>query len=503
MSAHPLSLPARPAGPALAAPGSPPAGAAASAAATQAEAGTAVQANIGIALSLQAIVLQHADSVRASTAFASEMASAFSCGRVTVGFVQRGFTRLAAVSNGSDETLVGEVFDPIVAAMDEAVEQGASVHVPMHSEPGGANPRAGSVIRLAHGRLLQRQGGAVASIPIVHLDEVVGAVTFEWAHRPPGFELVVDALEHIVSLIGPVLHLMHSGEAPWHERALAALRRAWQRLRAPEAQRTRFIAGGAALLLLGVLAVPLEYRVGGHARIEGEQQRAIVAPADGYLKVAHVRPGDRVKQGQLMVEMADQDLSLERRKWTSELGQQESAYATALTKSDRSAMVIAQSRADEARAHLGLIEAELARSRIVAPFDGVVIQGDLSQNLGSPVERGKTLMLLAPGEKYRVVVDVDERDIGAVRVGQTGSLALSALPWDTLPITVSRVTPIAKAVDGNNVFEVETEVAAGAQPMRPGLEGVAKIGVGRRPLAWAWFHRVADWARMTLWAWWP
>jgi len=500
MSAPPLSLPTRPSGPAPAAPG----GASTSAAATQADADTAVQANIGIALSLQATVLQHADSVRASTAFASELASAYGCSRVTVGFVQRGFTRLAAVSNGSDEILAGEVFDPVVAAMDEAVEQGASVHLPLITEPaGGVNPRAGSVIRLAHDRLLQRQGGAVASIPIVHLDEVVGAVTFEWAHRPPGFELVVDALEHIVSLIGPVLHLMHSGEAPWHERALAALRRAWQRLRAPEAQRTRLVAGGAALLLLGVLAVPLDYRVGGHARIEGEQQRAIVAPADGYLKVAHVRPGDRVKQGQLMVEMADQDLSLERRKWASELGQQESAYATALTKADRSAMVIAQSRAEEARAHLGLIETELARSRIVAPFDGVVIQGDLSQNLGSPVERGKTLMLLAPGEKYRVVVDVDERDIGAVRVGQTGSLALSALPWDTLPITVSRVTPIAKAVDGNNVFEVETEVAAGAQPMRPGLEGVAKIGVGRRPLAWAWFHRVADWARMTLWAWWP
>jgi multidrug resistance efflux pump len=204
-----------------------------------------------------------------------------------------------------------------------------------------------------------------------------------------------------------------------------------------------------------------------------------------------------------MVELADQDLTLERRKWTSELGQQESAYATALTKADRPAMVIALSRADEARAHLGLIDAELARARIVAPFDGVVIQGDLSQNLGAPVERGKTLMLLAPGEKYRVVVDVDERDIGSVRVGQTGSLSLSALPWETLAIVVSRVTPIAKAVDGNNVFEVETEVAAGGNSIRPGLEGVAKIGVARRSLAWAWFHRVAEWTRITLWAWWP
>ncbi|CAN5371584.1 hypothetical protein BH11PSE9_BH11PSE9_07070 [soil metagenome] len=452
--------------------------------------------NPGLALALQAAVLSHARCAPAATAFASELAAAFGCTRVTVGFVLNGYARLAAVSHGGDSRLYGEAFDPIAAAMDEALEQGCSITLPVRTD-------AASAIRMAHAKLTQRQGGAVASVPIVYLHDGVGAVTFEWAMRPAGFEPVVAEIEHLVSLVGPVLHLMHLREAPLRMRLLRALRRQWQRLKSPAGARLRLALAAGTVALGGLLLVPVDYRVGGKARIEGEAQRALVAPVDGFLKAAAVRPGDRVKQGQVLIELADQDLMLEHRKWASEQSQQQSAYATALTRSERPAMVIALAKADEARARLGMIEAQLERARIVAPFDGIVLQGDLSQGLGAPVERGKVLMTLAPGERHRVVVEVDERDIADVRVGQAGSLSLSALPWDVLPIRVVRVTPIAKSVDGANVFEVETEVTAGPDRIRPGLEGVAKIEVGRQTIAWAWFHRLGDWLRLSVWSWLP
>lgn len=450
----------------------------------------------GLALRLQAAVLSHAHCAPAATAFASEMAAAFGCTRVSLGFALGGSARLKAVSHGGDQGLHGEAFDPIAAAMDEALEQGRSVALPVAAH-------AASAIRFAHAKLLQAQGGAVASIPLVYLQDGVGAVTLEWPARPPRFELALVELEHLVSLVGPVIYLMHLRQAPLRVRAQRALGLAWQRLKSPAGARLRWAAAAGALALLGLALVPTAYRVGGNARIEGKAQRALVAPVDGFLKSAAVRPGDPVKQGQVLIELADQDLLLEHRKWASELSQQESAYATALARAERSAMVIALSKADEARARLGLAEAQLARSRIVAPFDGVVLQGDLSQGLGAPVERGKVLMTVAPGLSHRVVVEIDERDIADVRVGQAGSLSLSALPWEALPIRVTRVTPIAKSVEGANVFEVESEVTAGTERLRPGLEGVAKIEVGRQTLSWAWFHRLADWLRLSVWRWWP
>lgn len=447
------------------------------------------------ALLLQAVVLSHTALDASAMAFATELAAAFGCARVTLGFLHGGHAEPSAVSHGAGEALAGTGFDAIAAAMDEAIQQATSLQLP-------AEPGARSAIRLAHTRLQQRQGGTVASVPLIHAGEIVGAVTCEWpaARSPRDGELA--QVETAVSLVGPVLNLMRLRETPLRRRAAQAIQRGWTRLRDGSDRRPKFGAAAALLALIGLCALPMPFRVGGHARIEGAQQRALVAPTDGFLKVAHVRPGDRVKEGQVLVEMADQDLALQRRKWASELAQQESAHAVALARADRSALVVAMARADQARAQLAMVDADIARSSVVAPFDGVVIQGDLAQSIGSPVERGKPLLMVAPGGAFRVVIEVDERDIADVRAGQTGSLALSALPWDALPITISRVTPIARAVDGNNVFEVEAEIGTGASRTRPGLEGVAKIEVARRPLAWGWSHRLAAWVRLKAWAWW-
>jgi biotin carboxyl carrier protein len=452
------------------------------------------------ALVLQAAVLAHATMKPAATAFATELAAGFGCARVTLGFVRRGVIELVATSHGRGDALVGAGFDAIAAAMDESVQQGASVHLP-------AQPGARSVIRIAHLRQLQRQGGAIASVPLLHAGDVVGAVSCEWAAVPAALADEVDRIETLVNLIGPVLNLMRLREAPWHERARGVVRRGLQRLRDLHDRRVQVLLAAGVLGLAALCVVPAPYRVGGHARVEGLLQRSVVAPADGYLKTVHVRPGDHVTQGQVLVEMADQDLQLQRRKWASELGQHESAHALALARADRSALVVALARADQARAQLAMVDADIARARIVAPLDGVVIQGDLAQAIGSPVERGKPLLVIAPSAAYRVVVEVDERDIGQVQAGQPGSLALGALPWDTLPIAVSRVTPIARSVDGHNVFEVEAELSGPARTdaathIRPGLEGVAKLTVDQRPLAWAWSHRLVDWVRLKAWAWW-
>ena len=441
------------------------------------------------ALMLQAVALSHDRFQAAATAFATALAAAFGCDRATLGFVRQGNAEPVAVSHGSDAALVGPGFDAIAAAMDEAIQQGASIRLPV-----GTSARAG--VRIAHARLLQRQGGAVATVPLIHAGDVVGAVTCEWPASDAAPAVDITQIETVVSLVGPVLNLMRLRETPWRERVVAGLQRGWTRLRLGGDRRVRVGLTIASIALIGLCAWPMPYRVGGNARVEGAEQRALVAPTDGFLKLAHVRPGDRVKQGQLLVELADQDLALQRRKWTSELAQQESANA------DRAGFVVAGARAEQARAQLALVDADLTRASIVAPFDGVVIQGDLAQAVGSPVERGKPLLVIAPGEAFRGVIAVDERDIADVHPGPRGSLAMTGLPWDALRLTIEGGTPMARAADGQDVFEVEAAIDGDASRVRPGLEGIAKITVDRRPLAWAWSHRLVDWVRMKLWVWW-
>jgi multidrug resistance efflux pump len=216
----------------------------------------------------------------------------------------------------------------------------------------------------------------------------------------------------------------------------------------------------------------------------------------------HVRPGDHVRAGQLLVEMADPELRTERDRWASQLEQAQSSVAEANARADRTQLVMQMAKAAEAQAQLDLVQSQLDRTRITAPFDAVVLQGDLSQRLGTPLELGAELLTLAPAGHWRVVVAVDERDIGDVAVGQTGTLALSALPWDTLDLRVARITPMATAQDGHNVFEVEAELLDPPPGLRPGLVGRARIDVGQRALAAGLLQAAAQRARQAWWWWW-
>jgi multidrug resistance efflux pump len=214
-----------------------------------------------------------------------------------------------------------------------------------------------------------------------------------------------------------------------------------------------------------------------------------------------VRPGDAVKDGQVLVELATEELRLERKKWESEVAQHENGYGEALAKQDRAQIVILQARIAEARAQLALVEQQLSRTQVAAPLDGIVIKGDLTQSLGAPVKRGDLLLTVAPKDSHRIIVEVDERDVGHVKAGQHGALALSALPRDMLPIRVERVTPVATTAEGRHFFEVEASLEKSVATLRPGLEGVAKIDIDRRPIIWIWAHRLVAWVRLAAWSW--
>ena len=157
----------------------------------------------------------------------------------------------------------------------------------------------------------------------------------------------------------------------------------------------------------------------------------------------------------------------------------------------------------QAQSQLDLALEKLKRTRITSAIDGVIVSGDLSQMLGTPVEQGKVLFQIAPLSAYRVILEVDERDIAQLQVGQTGELALSGIPGERLRFAVKTITPVSTAQDGRNYFRVEAQLDDASARLRPGMEGVGKIGVGSRKLIWIWTHPLTDWLRLWAWRWLP
>ena len=168
---------------------------------------------------------------------------------------------------------------------------------------------------------------------------------------------------------------------------------------------------------------------------------------------------------------------------------------------DLTAMQVVGAQLREAQAQLDLLDDKLSRVKIVAPYDGVVVTGDLSQQIGTPLEAGKKLFEIAPLHSYRVVLQVDERDIGQVHEGQDGQLVISGLAGEAMPFTVAKIMPVATAQDGRNFYRVEARLKEDSPLLLPGMEGIGKIGTGHRKLGWVLFHGLFDWLRLNLWGW--
>jgi RND family efflux transporter MFP subunit len=247
-----------------------------------------------------------------------------------------------------------------------------------------------------------------------------------------------------------------------------------------------------------------DYRVSAETLLEPSVLRAAAAPFDGYILEAPMRAGDVVREGDLLAQLDDRDLVLERTRYTSQRLQLSKQRRQALSNRDAAQAEIYSAQIDQAQARLAMVEDQLARTRLTAPFDGIVVSGDLSQQLGSPVARGDLLFEMAPLDSYRVVLMVDEREVDEISIGQSGSVAFFAVPGERFGIRVDKLTPVSEAGEGSNRFRVEASlVEAPPDHLRPGLEGVAKVEIERRRLLWIWTHEAHDWLRMTLWSWLP
>lgn len=442
------------------------------------------------------------DEVRlepAATAMVTELAVALQCDRVAFGMRVGRKTRIRALSHSAEFNQKSSLIRDLAAAMDEAIDQQATIVLP--------EPETGSILaNHAHRQFAEQHGaGALCSVALSNAGRMIGALTLERSANQPFDTDELALCHHAGILLGPVL------EAKRREDRWIALK-IWDSLvvlighllgRGHLSLKLAFLAA-AGLSAFFILATGV-WRVSAPAVLEGTVQRALTAPLDGYIESASVRPGDLLTAGTVMARLEDKDLLLEQAKWDAETEKLAREYSQALAQRDRARVRILGAQIEQAKARSALLAEQLARTRLQAPFDGVVVSGDLSQSIGAPVSRGDLLFEVAPLDSYRVILKVDERDIAAVEPGQRGRIALAGLPRQPLPVAVTKITPVAVAEEGRNQFRVEAGLdappAATLELLRPGMQGIGKIDIGERNLFWIWTHRLGHWLRLWWWSW--
>ncbi len=448
-------------------------------------------------IKLSITCLQQNTVMKALTVLINTFSQEFICERVSIAGVFNQSARVLALSNSARFDDKTNLLRAIATAMEEAIDQDQILVYPVTEQNN-------KVISYAHAELARQYGSyAICTVPLVYEREVFAVLTMERSDTEAFDQKTIDICAQTLALISPFLKLKQNEEMSPHQKIARLLKQYLVELLGYRYLGLKLLILLACLLGIGAALIEGDFRIHANAVLEGRIQRAISAPLDGYIKSAKVRAGDTVSTDDVIAVMDNADLRLELVKLSSQQQQVEREYREAMAKRDLVKVHVLSSQIAQIDAQSKLKQEQIQRAQIKAPFDGVVIEGDLSQLLGAPVTRGDRLFKVAPLNGYRVILKVNERYISSVQKGQSGVLVLSSQPDTTFPLQIEKITEVAVSDDNSNIFRVEATLLNKPKTLRPGMAGVGKIDVGRKKLLWIWTHELVEWLKLAMWSWWP
>lgn len=451
---------------------------------------TAVLAEQTVMLASIAALVDQQDLTQSLHALANRIAQQFCCLRIYIGLRDTRKLAIRAVSGVVDFDPRSAVMVDVVQAMEETRLLGAAICVPDAVDDQAPPHNHASLAE-------QLNNPALMSVPLVVGSRVEGVLLLE---RDRAFTAIeATQIERLSLLLSPLLKLKKTdamGLWQWLRRFLG---RGLRSVFGPKRLGLKLGMCLLVALLFASASVTRMFRVDADAAVEASSQRAVVSGFPSFLRRVETRAGDLVKQGDVLAVLDIDELQLERIRWQGEKDKLVKEYRATIAQRDRSKVRVLEAQRAQAQAKIDLLDAQIDRAVLRAPIDGVVISGDLKQALGRPVERGELLFEVASLEDYRLILNLDERDIGWVQKGSTGQLRLRSLTERTFEFTVTSITPVSAPGGGANVFRVEASLPVLPETLRPGMEGVAKVDIEPRAIGWIWTRSFVNWARMQIW----
>lgn len=414
--------------------------------------------------------------------------------RVCLGLQSKVGMELTAVSFSANFDKRTAAMQAISDAMDEAADQRINIHV----DTTNGDATDSSIIQRCHEILLkQQQVTGLDSFLLRKDSQVIGVITIE--HKDATLTSEQHAfIQAALIMVRYLIVLKQDSETNISQHIKSHTLKNLNRW-VGENKLTRKLIAAAVLFSICILFFPANYWVASDASLQSTYKYLVVSPQDGYLSAIKVRPGAIVKKGDILAQLDDEDLRLERRKLYSQMQQSQQEYDNALANGNRAQAAIANEKVEQGNSQLQLIEQQQLRTQLIAPSEGIITSDDISQSLGAPVKQGQTLFEISASQGYLVQLWIDERDIANIIIGQAGKIKLTSVPNEIFEVTVKSITPISEIREGKNYFRVEATLNREAESLRPGMTGSGKILVSRELLGWVWFHDVWYWLRLKLW----
>jgi HlyD family secretion protein len=157
--------------------------------------------------------------------------------------------------------------------------------------------------------------------------------------------------------------------------------------------------------------------------------------------------------------------------------------AVAQSREAEAAAKAALAQLDQSKAALQVARVAQARTALAAPFDGLL--ADVFVNSGDDIQTGTGLFQVVDDSELHVEANIDEADIGRVKIGQPAALRLDALPDHPVAGLVSKLDPtVRKDEKGARTLRIEVSVTNLAEAVgagiRPGMSANVDVQVAQK-----------------------
>lgn len=217
-----------------------------------------------------------------------------------------------------------------------------------------------------------------------------------------------------------------------------------------------------------------------------EAARQVVVPAEAEGRVAQIlfNPGDRVRAGQLLVQLNDAPEQ-------GDLARLQAQAANAKALLERTRRLLPQQAAtqeqldqaqaahDQAQGELQRVRALIAQKRIQAPFDGVL--GIRQVNLGQFVRAGDALVSLTDSRTMYANLTLPEAAFAALQRDQRVQLSIDAQPGRSFEGALTAIEP--QVDTATRTVRLQATLSNPDGRLVPGMYVNAKVALPPRPNA--------------------